>query len=153
MQIEQAPDGASEFIGSPPEVTPESAPFWEAAREGKLVVDHCEKCDGNFFPPRAWCPVCATGDFIDSLHELRGPVRLYSFTVNHRAWLPTMNVPFVLGLAHFEDAPGVRIPCRVSISDLSKLRCDMLLDIGFVAGAEGFKVPSFMAREQEPEAA
>ena len=145
MQVERTVEEASDVMGPPPEVTPESAAFWDAAREGKLVVDHCEKCEGNYFPPRAWCPTCVTGEFIDQCHELRGPARLYSFTVNCRAWIPGMQVPFAVGLAHFDDAPGVRIPCRVRTADLSTLRCDMLLAIGFEAGAEGFAVPSFSA--------
>jgi uncharacterized protein len=153
MHMEHVVAGANEIVGSPPEVTPETAAFWDEARESKLVVDHCEKCDGNYFPPRAWCPACVTGDYIDQHHELHGPARLYSFTVNYRAWMPAMQVPLVVGLAHFDDAPGVRIPCHVRTSDVSKLRCDMLLDIGFQLGPNGFSVPSFTALEPGAEAA
>lgn len=153
MPEQQVIEKTTEVIGAPPKVTPESAAFWAAARAGKLVVDHCEKCEGNYFPPRAWCPKCVTGEYIDQMHELQGPARLYSFTVNHRAWIPSMKVPFVVGLAHFDEAPGVRIPCRVRTSDLDTLRCDVILDIGFVPGAGGFRVPSFTVRGEAEGAA
>lgn len=129
--------------GVPPLVTPETAAFWSNAAEGRLVVDRCTDCGEHYFPPRRWCAACGTAETIDPEHHLDGPARLYSFTVNQTPWVPGMAVPFVLGLAHFDHAPGVRIPCRVNAPDVDALVCDCLLEVGFEPGPGGFAIPSF----------
>jgi uncharacterized protein len=138
--------------GIPPEVTDETTAFWDEAGRDRLVVDRCTQCDGLYFPPRAWCPACASGDWIDPRHRLEGPARLYSYSINETAWLPAMEVPFVLGLAEFDHAPGVRIPCRVrgvGPADGGDLACDALLDVAFEDGPGGFRIPSFVLRPTE----
>ena len=40
----------------------ESGPFWEATREGRLLVQWCTACDRGVFYPRAFCPSCAAAD-------------------------------------------------------------------------------------------
>jgi uncharacterized OB-fold protein len=129
--------------GIPPLVTPETAAFWANAAEDRLVVDRCTVCVEHYFPPRGWCAGCGTAETIDPEHELSGPARLYSFTINHKPWIPGMAVPFVLGLAHFDHAPGVRIPCRVRARDAARIACDSLLEVGFEPGPAGFAIPSF----------
>ena len=52
------------LAGMPPAVTEETAPFWAAATEGRLVVERCEACGADSFPPRGICRSCrsrATG--------------------------------------------------------------------------------------------
>ena len=41
-----------------PPVGAESGPYWEATREGRLLVQWCTKCDRGVFFPRAFCPHC-----------------------------------------------------------------------------------------------
>jgi uncharacterized OB-fold protein len=43
-----------------PPVGAESGPFWEATREGILLVQWCTSCDRGIFYPRAFCPYCPT---------------------------------------------------------------------------------------------
>jgi len=45
-----------------PPVGDESGPFWEATREGRLLVQWCTGCDRAVFYPRAFCPSCGVGD-------------------------------------------------------------------------------------------
>lgn len=33
-------------------------PFWTAAAEGRLVLQHCQSCGKTRFPPRHQCPRC-----------------------------------------------------------------------------------------------
>jgi hypothetical protein len=55
-----APDaaGAAPTRQEPP-VGDESGPFWEATREGRLLVQWCTACDRGVFYPRSFCPSCA----------------------------------------------------------------------------------------------
>ncbi|WP_425567993.1 Zn-ribbon domain-containing OB-fold protein, partial [Postechiella marina] len=41
-----------------PRIDADSAPFWEAAAEGRLVGQRCGSCDSWRWPPREHCPEC-----------------------------------------------------------------------------------------------
>lgn len=49
-----------------PPVGAESGPFWEATREGTLLVQWCTSCDRGIFYPRSFCPYCASAGPDDS---------------------------------------------------------------------------------------
>src|SRR4051794_15829767 len=111
--------------GIPPTVRPEAEPYWEGARRGVLMIEHCPKCDLHTFPPIGWCRRCRSFEIEQVEHT--GPGRLASYTINRVAWLDGMQVPFALGLVEFDDMPGVRIPSRLRVP-FEDLAMDMLLE-------------------------
>src|SRR2546426_986699 len=48
----------SEYSGPVPVPTPETHPFWEAARRHELWLQRCRACGEYVFYPRAACPRC-----------------------------------------------------------------------------------------------
>lgn len=134
------------LAGIPPAVTEESAPFWEAAREGRLVVERCPACGTHSHPPHGTCRRCHHRQ-VDHV-ELTGPGVVYSSTVNHQRWLPDLEVPFVLVWVDFPDHDGVRVVGRLRGGDPDDVHVGMVVDVGFEPGPGGFAVPSFVARAQ-----
>ncbi|MGU7784799.1 Zn-ribbon domain-containing OB-fold protein [Burkholderia sp. PU8-34] len=51
-----------------PRVLPEALPFWEAARDGRLLVKRCRDCNDTHYYPRDICPHClsANTEWIES---------------------------------------------------------------------------------------
>ena len=43
-----------------PEPTPETRHFWDGCRDGELRLQRCTECKNTYFPPRAFCPSCAS---------------------------------------------------------------------------------------------
>jgi uncharacterized protein len=78
------------FERNEPPVTDESAPFWEATREGRLLVQWCTSCDRGIFFPRVLCPCCGASnggaDHAGSLvwREASGRATVYAAVVEHR---------------------------------------------------------------------
>lgn len=134
----------AEVIGIPPAVNEETQAYWDAAREGRLLIERCTACGTDAFPPRSICRKCRSRDM--RAIEARGPGRIYSFTINHQRWLPGLEVPFAIVLVEFEHHPGVRIPGRLRGSALDAVAVGMLVEIGFEPGPDGFAIPSFLAR-------
>ena len=91
----------------PPEPDPTTAPFWDAARRGELVVQRCRRCGLWVHYPRAVCPGCMESDL--SFEAVSGRGSVYSFTWAHRpsgqAFAP--RVPYVVALVELEE--GVRL--------------------------------------------
>ena len=43
-----------------PAITPETRHFWEGTRAGELRLQKCAACSHVYFPPRPFCPQCAS---------------------------------------------------------------------------------------------
>jgi len=123
-------------------VTEETEAFWSAAAEGRLVVEGCESCGAESFPPRGMCRSCH-GRAMRPL-EVTGRGRVYSYTVNYQRWLPELEVPYVIVLVEFPDHPGVRVMGRLRGAP-EDVAIDMEVEIGFEPGPGGFAIPSFVA--------
>jgi uncharacterized OB-fold protein len=129
--------------GIPPAVTEETAPFWDAAAAGRLVVERCTACGAESHPPRGICRACRSRAL--TWVEIGGPGTVYSFTVNHQRWLPDLDVPYAVVLVEFPAHPGVRVAGRLRGCDPAAAAIGMAVAVGFEPGPGGFAVPSFEA--------
>ena len=88
-----------------PTVTALSKPFWDAAENGRLMIQHCESCDQSVFYPRALCPHC-WADALDWM-EVSGQGRLKSFSEvwkpGHPGWI--LATPYLVGLVELTEGP------------------------------------------------
>lgn len=88
-----------------PTIIPLTAPFWEAAARGQLLIQRCGSCDKAVFYPREICPHCWS-DQLD-WDEATGSGRLKSFSTiwkpGHPGWLPA--APYVVGLVELDEGP------------------------------------------------
>jgi len=130
-------------VGIPPAVTEETAAFWAAAAEGRLVIERCTACGAESFPPRGVCRACRGREMLPA--EVTGPGRVYSCTVNYQRWLPDLAVPYAIVLVEFDDHPGVRVTGRLRGCPPQDAAIGMTVDVGFQPGPGGFAIPSFVA--------
>jgi uncharacterized protein len=129
--------------GIPPAVTEETAPFWEAAQEGRLLVERCTACGAESFPPRGMCRACRGRSTAPV--EVTGTGVVYSYTVNHQRWLPGLEVPYAVVLVEFPDHPGVRVVGRLRGCPPEDVAIGMAVAVGFEPGPGGFAILSFVA--------
>jgi uncharacterized OB-fold protein len=132
---------ADATTGIPPGVTDETAPFWDAARDGRLVVERCAACGSDTFPPRGMCRACRGRDLAPL--EVTGRGVIYSYTVNHQRWLPDLEVPYAIVLVEFPAHPGVRVAGRLRGIDPEDVSVGAEVEVGFDPGPGGFAIPSF----------
>ncbi len=67
-----------------PSPSPHAKPFWDGAREGKLILPRCTACNRVHWYPRLICPHCHSMDI--EWVEASGEGTLYTFAVQHRAF-------------------------------------------------------------------
>ena len=41
-----------------PTIEEESQPFWDGAKEGRLLIGSCKDCHHKYYYPRPFCPEC-----------------------------------------------------------------------------------------------
>jgi uncharacterized OB-fold protein len=62
------------------------APYWAAAREGRLLLKRCGACGKPHYYPRPLCPFCMSAD--TQWIEASGSGTVYSWSVQRRAEPP-----------------------------------------------------------------
>ena len=89
-----------------PTPTDTSLPFFEGARERRLVLQRCPR-DGFFFYPRSRCPVCLGDDW--SWEDTSGRGSVHSFTVDRIGHVPALRelAPFAIAIVELEEGPHV----------------------------------------------
>lgn len=89
-----------------PEVTPETAPYWRAATEGRLLLGECVDCGTTFFYFRALCPECL-GDDVHS-REAAGTGIIYSYSSPEKieGW-PDEHLPLVVAYVELDEGPRI----------------------------------------------
>jgi uncharacterized protein len=82
----------------------DSAPYWAAAREGKLLVQRCESCGHFQLYGRAVCTVC-WGDV--SWVEASGRGEVATWTVIRQNYSRPFRdwIPYVVALVDLEEGP------------------------------------------------
>ena len=124
-----------------PVVQPWARPFWDAAREHRLVLQHCNACDRPIHYPRIACPHCGGEDL--GWKQASGHGTIYSFTIVQSnapsAFLADM--PYVVAVICL--AEGVKMLSNVVECDPGQLRCDQPVEVVFERLDDNFVLPKF----------
>jgi uncharacterized protein len=78
-----------------------SLPYWDAAREGRLVYQRCRQCDHIPRLPARTCAACGGGE-LDWLTS-SGKGHLYSWTVVWRPQHPAFSIPYAPAVMAVEE--------------------------------------------------
>lgn len=120
-------------IPAPP-TNPENEPYWNAAKEGKLLVKKCNDCGELHFYPRAICPFC----FSDKTEWVQstGRGKIYTYSVMRRAPVP-------YAIAYVTLAEGPTMMTNLVDCDFDALKIGQDVQVVFEDAEEGAKVPMF----------
>ena len=102
-------------------------PFWDAAKQHRLAIQHCSDCGKLRHPPTRNCAACDSEAI--GWRALSGRGTLYSFTIVHQTALPNWRAagPFNIALVALEEAPEIRLVGNVVDCDDSRLRVGLPL--------------------------
>ncbi|CAM5777898.1 MAG: Zn-ribbon domain-containing OB-fold protein [Pseudomonadota bacterium] len=124
-----------------PTVDPESAPYWSALKENRLILKHCRDCGRHHFYPRALCPHCHS----DALEwsDARGTGSIYSFTVARRPAGPAFkaDAPYVVAVIDLDE--GARMMTNIVTDNVDAVRIGQRVAVQFDAVTDEVTLPKF----------
>ncbi|HRH87225.1 MAG TPA: Zn-ribbon domain-containing OB-fold protein [Rubrivivax sp.] len=124
-----------------PIVDPESAPYWSALKERRLILKHCRDCGRHHFYPRALCPHCHS----DALEwsDSRGTGSIYSYTVARRPAGPAFkaDAPYVVAVVDLDE--GARMMTNLVTDDVESVRIGQRVAVHFDAVTDEVTLPRF----------
>ncbi len=131
----------ADFVKPVPQPQPWSRPFWEAAREGRLVCKTCLDCGHVDHPPYPYCTAC--GGDRSEWRPARGEATLIAYAVNAYG-VPAAfmeDLPYVLAIVQLPEGP--RMISNIVDCDPQSLRNGMALEVVFREAAPGVVLPKW----------
>jgi uncharacterized OB-fold protein len=119
----------------------DSQTFWDAAREGRLLIKRCRACGRPHYYPRPFCPHCWSDEV--EWEQASGRGTLYTYSVVYQNDLPPFSerVPYVAAIVDLEEGP--RAMSNVVDCPLDELEVGMALEVVFEAISEEVTIPVF----------
>ena len=124
-----------------PTADAETQPYWDAAREERLLVRRCAGCGEAHFYPRRFCPLCWSEDV--AWEDASGRATLYTWSVVHSNDLPPFGekVPYVAAVVDLHEGP--RMMTNIVDCDAEALTVGMELSVAFEQRTDDVTVPVF----------
>lgn len=123
-----------------PRPTPETEHFWAGTRLGELRLQRCDECDDVYFPPRPFCPSCASREV--SVFTASGRASLYSYVINHRPH-PAFDGPYSIAVVQLAEGPRMMSNIVNVDQTPEALVLDMQLEVIFEELDEQISLPYF----------
>lgn len=121
--------------------SPESEPFWEAARRHELLLPYCAACAQFFFYPRKFCPRCFSWEIEWRVCSGRGT--LYSFAIQYRPQMIGFTPPYVTAIIQLEEGPRMMTTLVGIDPDPALIKCDMPVEIEWQDVNDEIALPLF----------
>jgi len=124
-----------------PEASPKMRPFYQAAAEGRLVIQCCSDCGFTCFPAHDMCSACLTPtlEWIDA----SGIGEVFSFVVMHQIYHPWFadRTPYVVAVIKLKEGP--HILSTVVETSPDEVRIGQSVQVDFQACDDHIKLPVF----------
>jgi len=123
-----------------PKPTPETKHFWDGTRDGELRLQRCEACSHVYFPPRPFCPACASRKV--SVFAVSGRGVLWSYVIHHRP-VPGFTPPYAIAVVQLDEGPRLMTNIIDCPQTPEALRLDMRLEVAFQRLDDEITLPLF----------
>ena len=121
---------------------PESRPFWEAAKDGRLLIQRCASTGAYQFPPTTFCP--GAGLERPEWVEASGKGRVFSWIVVRHPVPKDVyadEVPYAVALVTLEE--GCRMVANLVNIDVDAIEADMPVRVAFKPVTNEITLPVF----------
>jgi uncharacterized protein len=128
-----------------PAITSEAKPFWDAAAQNKLVMQHCQDCGAWVWTPRPLCNECGSAGI--AWTPMSGKGEVYSFTVIRqvvgraasKAFEP--DIPYVVAWVDLDEGP--RMITNIVGCAVEEVKLGMKVSVTFEQASREVWLPKF----------
>jgi hypothetical protein len=125
-----------------PKIRSHTKEYWEAAKKGQLLVQHCKDCNRNIFYPREICPKCKSRNL--EYIKATGKGKLFTFSLVEKGAPAEFkeDQPYVICLVDLDE--GVRMGSMlVGYGDYWSLKPGIRVEVVFDPVTDEISLPKF----------
>ena len=126
-------------------------PFWDAANERRLVIQHCSACDRLQHPPGRRCHQCGADAHL-AWREMSGRATIYNYCVVHDTPVRVLQdeQPFNVAVVMLDEDPGIQMYSHLPGTPVDEVPVGAPVEVVFEATANGQMVPEWQVVEAGP---
>lgn len=118
-----------------------SLPFFEGARDGRLMIMRCNNCGAYRYPSRDRCDVCWSTD--TAWVQASGQATVYTFGIMHQLYHPGFKDELPYNVTVVELAEGPRVTTNVIDCPNDRLHVGMPVEVVFDQLTAEVAIPKF----------
>ncbi|MFF3574819.1 Zn-ribbon domain-containing OB-fold protein [Nocardia jiangxiensis] len=88
-----------------PTIEDASRPYWDAAKQGRLLIARCEDCSAVHHYPRPFCPFCWSENVVSTEASGRGTLYTYSTVFVNDLHPFASRLPYVAAVVQLDEGP------------------------------------------------
>jgi len=121
-----------------------SKPFWEAANEGKLVIQNCNSCNRLQHPPEQTCTECGAEKTLE-WKEMSGKGKIYNYGVVYDCPVRLLqeDQPFNVAVVMLDDDPDIQMYSHLPGVEPDEVPVGAPVELIFEKSANGQMVPEW----------
>ncbi len=123
-----------------PQPTPETKHFWDGTQSGELRLQRCDECSHTYFPPRPFCPKCASRKV--SVLKASGRAILDTYVIHHRK-VAGFEPPYAIAVVKLAEGPRMMTNIVECPQTPEALQLDMPLEVVFEKQNDAITLPFF----------
>ena len=128
-----------------PAITSEAKPFWDAAPQNQLVMQHCNDCGAWVWTPRPLCNECGSERI--EWTPMSGRGEIYSFTVIRQvvgraaSQAFAQDIPYVIAWVDLDEGP--RMITNIVNCPVDQVQLGMKVSVVFEQASKDVWLPKF----------
>jgi uncharacterized OB-fold protein len=112
-----------------PRVTDRNRHFWTGGEVGELRFLRCQDCGFYVHPATPICPRCHSKNLAPE--PVSGRATLFTYTVNHQAWMPGPELPYIVAIVELPEQEGLRLTTNLLEVEPDSVEIGMPLEVVF----------------------
>ena len=124
-------------------------PFWDAAKQGVLALQHCHACGHFQHPPYATCVHCMSIDL--TFAPVHGTGTIYAYSIMYHAgdqrFAPA--IPYASIIVELDEAPGALLAGNLLDAPSTEAKVGRRVEVVFQQLNEDLTLPQFRLAKEE----
>ena len=127
-------------------------PFWDAANEGRLVIQNCRACNRLQHPPAPKCRQCRSADTLE-WKQMSGRGTIYNYGVVYDCPIKLLqdDQPFNVAVIMLDEDQGIQMYSHLPGTPVDQVPVGAAVEVIFEATANGQKVPEWRVVERNAQ--
>lgn len=132
-----------------PEITPLTQPFWDGARQGRLVLQRCRACGHYDHPPFPECTRCRSADTGFEAVSGRGTIYQRCIVASPVVAGFEDRIPYTCLAVELDEQPGLIVVGNLVDAAPTEAKIGRRVEVVFEDAGEGFVIPVFRLQPEE----
>ncbi len=124
-----------------PTINEITQPYWDAAREERLLVQVCNHCESMIHYPRRWCPKCWSTDLAHTEMSGCGEVLTFSVVYQGPAEAFSADTPYVVAIIKLKE--GLSLLSNIVGSDALDVAIGDRVQVIYESRGDEIVMPQF----------